>query len=239
MIALVSVWWLITLVFHIRSFFLPAPPDIVKAFLRLPGYLIVQTKVTLVETLAGFTIAVVLGLALALILVSSPLIERAILPLLVAGNAIPKLAVAPLLVVWMGFGQAPKIVMVLLTCIFPIIVSTSAGLSSTPADLGELATSLRASRWHTFVKVRLPWALPQIFVGLKVAITLAVIGAVVGEFSAASEGLGYVVVASGQQADTPLAFAAIALLALISIVLFYIVVAAERLLLPWVRETSV
>jgi NitT/TauT family transport system permease protein len=175
-----------------------------------------------------------------LALTSSRLVERALLPQLVAFNAVPKLAIAPLLTAWFGFGQLPKMVMVFLLCFFPIILSTMSGVMSTPADLGEVARSLSASRWHTFAKIRIPWALPQIFVGLKVAITLAVIGAAVGEFTGTGtiRGLGATIIISGTSADTPLAFAAIMLLTVLSIGLFYLVVAAERLLLPWVKEAS-
>jgi NitT/TauT family transport system permease protein len=123
--------------------------------------------------------------------------------------------------------------MVVLICFFPIVISTATGLKSTPAEFVDLARSLSATPLQQFVKVRFPAALPYVFVGLKVAITLAVIGSVVGEFVGASRGLGYVIVASGQNANTSLAFAAIVLLSLLSIVLFYILVLAERVLVPW------
>lgn len=238
MVVAVAVWWLATIVFHISTFLLPSPADIVRSFAETPGYLLTETGTTLEETLTGYAIAAAGGLLIAVLLTASRSMQRAVLPLLVGINAVPKIAVAPLLVVWMGFGQVPKIVMVVLIAFFPIVVSSMAGLTSTPADLGELARSLSATRRQTFLKVRLPWALPQVFVGLKVAIALAVIGAVVGEFSGGNAGLGYVIVASGSSSDTPLAFAAVVLLAIISIALFYLVAAAEHFLLPWVRETS-
>jgi NitT/TauT family transport system permease protein len=140
--------------------------------------------------------------------------------------------------VWLGFDREPKIVMVVLISFFPIVISTMAGLASTPADLGELTRSLSASRTQAFLKVRIPWALPQIFVGMKVAITLSVIGAVVAEISSPQIGLGSVIVNAGVNADTPLAFAAIALLAIMSVVLYYAIAGLERLLLPWARAIS-
>jgi NitT/TauT family transport system permease protein len=237
-VGLIAFWWLATVVFHIDSFILPSPLDVLRAFLRLPGYLLNQALVTMEEALIGFGIAAAGGLLVAILLATSKLVSRAMFPMLVALNAIPKLAVAPLLLIWLGFGWSPKVIMVIMISFFPIVVAAMAGLTATPADLGELAASLSASRWATFVKVRIPWALPQIFVGLKVAISLAVIGAVVSEFSGADKGLGFAVVASGQSSDTPLAFAAIVLLSLVSIGLFYLLVGLERLLLPWVRETS-
>jgi NitT/TauT family transport system permease protein len=237
-ILFVGLWWLATIVFQIREFMVPAPPDIVDAFIRLGDYLLSESLVTLWESVAGFLLATVSGLLLAIILVASPLIERAMLPLIIAANSIPKIALAPLFTVWMGFDLEPKIAMSLLVCFFPIVVAAMAGLTSAPAELHELATSLSASRWKTFLKIRIPWALPQIFVGLKVAVTLSVIGAVVGEFTGGDRGLGRVISSSGQNADTPLAFAAITLLAVMSVGLYYIVVLLERLALPWHRETT-
>jgi NitT/TauT family transport system permease protein len=234
----IAVWWSATIVFGIRTFFLPAPPDIVQSFLRLPDYLMEQAWITLQETLMGFAIAAAGGMVIAVMLSASIVVQRATLPLLVAVNSIPKLALAPLLLLWLGIGQVPRVVMVVLICFFPIVVSSVAGLTATPTDLNELARSLSASRWQHFIKFRFPWAMPQIFVGLKVGISLAVVGAVVAEFQGGGKGLGYVIVASGTSADTPLAFAAIALLAIMSIGLFYLVVAAERRLLPWATETT-
>jgi NitT/TauT family transport system permease protein len=234
----VGLWWGATAVFGIRSFFLPSPPDVVASFRAQPEYLLTEAWATLQETLVGFLIALAAGLLIAMLLTMSSTIERATLPLLVALNSIPKVALAPLLIVWLGYGPAPKIVMIVLISFFPIVVSAAAGLSSTPADLGELATSLSASWWQAYLKVRLPWALPQVFVGLKLGISLAVIGAVVAEISSPNGGLGAVVVLSGSSLDTPLAFAAITLLAILSIVLFYLVVGLERLLLPWARAIT-
>jgi NitT/TauT family transport system permease protein len=234
----IAVWWGVTALFHIRAFFLPAPPDIVRSFRTEPSYLLQESWHTLEETLIGFALATVGGLAIAIALAASRVIQRATLPLFVALNAVPKVAVAPLLVVWLGFGSEPKIVMVALISFFPIVVSTMAGLTSTPTDLGELSRSLTASWGQTYLKFRLPWALPQIFTGLKVGISLAIVGAVVAEIASPQEGLGAVIVLSGQNVDTALAFAAIALLALMSVALFYLVVGVERLLLPWAREIA-
>jgi NitT/TauT family transport system permease protein len=129
-------------------------------------------------------------------------------------------------------------VLVVLICVFPIVVATMAGLTSTPAELAELSRSLSASAWQTYLKIRLPWALPQVFTGLKVAVSLAVIGAVVAEISHPDGGLGAVIVLSGMSLDTPLAFAAIVLLALLSTALFYLVVGLERWLVPWSRAIA-
>jgi NitT/TauT family transport system permease protein len=234
----VALWWLVTIVFAIDPFFLPSPADVVKAFLRTPRYLIDESWVTIWRVLIGFVIAISTGLVIAIVLAASQTVDRMAMPVLAAVNAIPKVALAPLLLVWLGFGDSPKIVMVVLVSFFPVIVSTMAGLTSTPADLGVLARSLSASWWQTFVKVRLPWALPQIFVGLKVATPLAIIGAVIGEVVNPDHGLGSVISGSGASNDTPLAFAALVLLAIIGSIFYYLMAGIELLLVPWARAIN-
>jgi NitT/TauT family transport system permease protein len=231
-------WWAGTAVFDIRPVFLPSPPDIVEALSRQPAHLLRQAWITLTQTLIGFALAASTSLVLAVALTASRTVNQSVLPQIIAINAVPKVALAPLLVVWLGFGSTPKIVLAFLICFFPILVASMAGLTSTPTELNELARSLVASRWQTFLKIRLPWALPQIFVGLKVGISLAVIGSVVAEMQVPNAGLGAVIVVSGATSDTPLAFAAMTLLAVMSICLFYVVVVAERLLLPWARQIT-
>lgn len=234
----IGLWWGATIVFDIRPIFLPSPPEIVERFLQQPEYLLREAWATLTETLIGYGIAVVAALTLAVVLAASRTVERATLPLLIALNSVPKVAIAPLLVLWLGFGPKPKIFLAALICFFPLVVSTMSGLASTPSDLGELARSLSASWRQTYLKVRVPWALPQIFVGLKVAMSLAPIGAVVAEVYNPDRGLGTVVTLSTAAADTPLAFAAITLLALITVALYYLVVLIERIALPWARQIS-
>jgi NitT/TauT family transport system permease protein len=237
-VAAIGAWWGATIVLDIGKFLLPTPLDVVDALLEQPKYMMEQTWVTLWEIIAGFGIALAAGLTIAVVLAAVRTVERATMPLFVALNSIPKVAVAPLLVVWLGFESKTKIVMVVLICFFPIVVATMAGLHATPIELTELGRSMSASWWQMFVKVRLRWALPQVFVGLKVSITLAVVGAIVGELSSPNEGLGSVIVLSGASANTSLAFGCVVLLAVISVVLFYLIVGLERLLLPWAREIA-
>lgn len=234
--ALVGLWWLLKLAFSWPTFVVPSPADVAESLWEGRDYLPRQFWVTLAETLEGFGLAIAIGVPLAVAIAYSRFLERTIYPVLLAVNAVPKIAIAPILVIWMGFGQGPKVVMVVLLAVFPIVLSAATGLKATPAELEELARSLTASAWQTFAKVRFPAALPHVFVGLKVAISLAVIGAVIGEFVGASEGLGYVIVNSGANADTSLAFASMALLAVMSIALFYGLVALERLLVPWAKH---
>lgn len=235
-LGVVAVWWLATRLLDIDAFLLPSPGDVLHEYGQLPGYLLTQTGVTLLEVLEGFALSSVAGVLIGVGIAAWRVVERTLYPLLVGVNAVPKLALAPLLVVWFGFGQVSKVVMVFLICFFPIVISTATGLLSTPPELLELARSLDAGRRRTFTTIRFPHALREIFVGLKVAISLAVIGAVIGEFSGADQGLGFVIVQAGASADTALAFAAMVLLGAVSIALFYTLSGIERLLIPWARQ---
>jgi NitT/TauT family transport system permease protein len=237
LILALALWWIATIVFSIDSYLLPNPGQVVTTFLDQPGYLLQHTWTSLLETVEGFVLSIIVGVPVALLIVRSLVVERLLYPLLLALNSIPKIAIAPLLVVWFGFGQWPKVLLVLLVCFFPIVISTASGMKSTPAELVELLRSLNASKTQEFFKLRLQYALPQIFTGLKVAISLAVIGSVIAEFVGATSGLGYVITSSGASADTALAFAAMTLLSILAIVLFYGLVLLEHLLLPWARET--
>ncbi len=236
LVVLVALWQLATRIFGWEPFLVPSPVDVGDALVEQRGYLPRQFLATFVETLEGYGLSILVGIPLAVAIAYSRLLERCLYPILLAVNAIPKIAIAPILVLWMGFGQGPKVVMVFLVCFFPIVLATATGLKATPSELIELTRSLSASQLQTFVKVRFPAAMPHIFVGLKVAIALAVIGAVIGEFVGASEGLGYVIINSGQNANTSLAFASMVLLGVMSIGLFYALVGLERLLVPWAGE---
>ena len=234
--ALVGLWWLATIVFGWPSYIVPTPLEVADVIVDRWSFLMSNFWTTLYEALVGFGLAIAIAVPFAVAITYSRVLELTVYPALVALNAVPKIAIAPLLVIWMGFGLGPKIVMVVLICFFPIVIGTATGLKSTPAELIELSRSLPSSALQEFVRFRFPWSLPYVFVGLKVAITLAVIGAVVGEFVGATKGLGYVIVASGQSADTTLAFAAVVLLSAMSILLFYGLVLVQRLFVPWSEE---
>jgi NitT/TauT family transport system permease protein len=238
LVVTVGLWWAATRAFTIQSIILPSPPEVVAAFTALQGHLLQQTWHTTLATLLGFALSVVVGVLIGTAIAAWRPFERMFSPLLVAFNAVPKVALAPLMLIWFGYGQTPILAMAFMVCFFPIVLSTATGLTTTPADLAELIRSLDASRLQAFRTVRLPAALPQIFVGLKVAMPLAVIGVVVGEMQYGESGLGTIIVQTSGQGDTATAFAAIVLLALVSIVLYYALVAVEWLLLPWVRATT-
>ncbi|MGN9810877.1 ABC transporter permease [Micromonospora sp. BQ11] len=231
-------WWVVAHLELVHPAALPPPGDVVTAFADQPARMLEHTWMTTREIMVGFALSAVAGVLLGLALAASRTVERMFTPLLVAVNAVPKITLGPLLVVALGWGQKPILTMVFLLCFFPIVLSTATGLTTTPADLAELARSLNASRWQAFRKVRFPAALPQIFVGLKVAMPLAAIGAVIGEFQAGEGGLGYVIQQYAGIGDTATAWAAIMLVALVSILLYAALLVVERRALPWQRETT-
>jgi NitT/TauT family transport system permease protein len=230
---LLIVWELCSWLFQIRAFLLPAPTTVLAAFIADPRLYFVEAASTLLETLLGFGAAAVIGIVTAIGIVYSRFLERTLYTVLVTLNAIPKIALAPLFIVWLGTDLAPKVAIALLVAVFPIVIDTVLGLKSVDPDMLDLAKSLKGSRLRTLWKIRLPNALPSIFAGLKVGISFAFIGAIVGEFVASQSGLGYVVVSAQASFDTPKMFAAILLLALVGSVLFYAVEWIERLVIPW------
>ncbi len=188
---------------------------------------------TLCEILWGFGLATAVGIPLAVVIVVSPGLERALYPLLVASQSVPKIAVAPLLIFWAGLGLFPKVLVAFLIAFFPVVIDTVAGFRSVEPEVLHLARSMGASERRVFLKIRLPHAMPHIFAGLKVAVTLAVVGAIVGEFIQADRGLGYALLQANGTFNTRLAFATILVLAAIGVVLFVAVERLERLSIPW------
>jgi NitT/TauT family transport system permease protein len=233
---LTLVWELVVRVFNVPLFLFP-PPSLVFADLVQRWELYAQhTWVTLYETLIGFVLAVVLGIGAGILIVYSRWLQSILYPIVVVLQIVPKVAIAPLLLIWLGYGLQSKVVVALLVAFFPIVVTTVTGLRAVEQDLLDLVRVLRGSRWQEFTRVRFPSALPFIFSGLKVAITLAVIGAIIGEFVGSDRGLGYLILINMSQANTPLAFGAIAVLALMSILLFYGMEMLERIVVPWAQD---
>jgi len=226
-------WDLAIRIFDVKPFILPPPLAVMQSIIDDFPALMQHGWVTLKEVLWGFALAVVVGMPLAVAIVSWPLAERATYPLLVGAQVVPKIAIAPLFIVWLGFGMAPKILVAFLLAIFPIVVDTVLGLRSVETEKIYLSRSMGASSWQTFFKFRLPNAMPNIFGGLKLAITFAVTGAVVGEFIGADRGLGRAIIVANGNLDTAAVFAAVLILALMGIVLFLIVEVTERLVVRW------
>lgn len=234
---LIGLWQLWVVEARIRSFLLPTPASVFKELVREWGPVLAkQTWVTFEETIIGFILGFVVGFLLAVGITYSKLLERVLYPPIVASQAVPKIAIAPLFVVWLGFGIAPKIVVTVLLVFFPIAVTSAQGLMGVDQNLVELLRSVGAREWVIFRKVRLPYALPQIISGMKIGITLAVVGAVVGEWVGANAGLGYTITYAQSQLETTLTFAAIAILVVMGVVLFLAVNLLEKLLVPWAQS---
>ncbi|MFI7675561.1 ABC transporter permease [Actinophytocola sp. NPDC049390] len=234
LLALIFVaWWVVTAQGWVASYLVPTPGQVWERTVEDWSSLMYHSYVTLYETVVGFLLATVLGLATAVAIAYSRTLEKTLYPIVLFAQVIPKIAIAPLIVVWFGNDLAPKIILAVLIAFFPVVVSGVAGLRSTDPELLELSATMGASRWQTFRKIRFPNALPHLMAGEKVAVTLAVVGAVVGEFVGASEGLGYQLMIANGNLDAPLLFAALILMSLIGILLFVIVEVLEALLIPW------
>lgn len=228
----VALWELASRIFAIPVYLLPSPLAILDSMLANSGRLLYNTQVTLGEVGLGFLLAAAVSIPTGVLLVYSALLERIISPLLVAFQATPKVAFAPILVVWFGFGLTPKIILALITAAFPIVINTIIGMNQVPREMLHLMRSLGASAWQIFMKVRMPVAAPYIFGGFRIGITLAVVGAVVGEFIASNSGLGFLLLVANNNLDTPMLFAVVVVLAVMSTLLFFAIEALEAVLLP-------
>jgi NitT/TauT family transport system permease protein len=233
LVAMVVVWELAVALFRVPEYILPTPRGIAAAMIKEWRYLALHTWITVQEVLLGFAMAVAVGIPIAVAIVYSPLIERAIYPLLVGSQSVPKIAIAPLLIFWAGLGLFPKVLVAFLISFFPIIIDTVVGLRSVEPEMLHLARSMGAGAGRIFLKIRFPTALPNIFAGLKVAVTLSVVGAIVGEFIQADRGLGYALLQANAVMDTRLGFAAIIVLSAVGIAMFVAVDFIERRLIPW------
>lgn len=234
--AIIALWQAYTQISGISRIVLPSPLDILQASIRHFDILLKETWPTLVESALGFGLALVVGIPLAVCVANSRVLNLALYPILVATQSVPKVAIAPIILVWFGLGMESKLAIAFLVAFFPIVVDTATGLRATPEGLLELARSLRASPWQVFLKVQMPAALPFIFAGSKVAITLAVIGAVIGEFVGSVGGLGNLLLTANSQLDGPLAWAALIWLSALGILLFVAVALVERLAMPWAES---
>ncbi len=231
----VGIWKGMTVVFHIPAFLLPPPEDVFSEYiaLLLNGLLLKHTYVTLSETITGFLVGAAIGMFLGYLLAKSRNLERILSPYVVAAQTAPKIALAPLIVIWLGFGISSKVVLAALIVFFPIFVNMIAGIRTVDKNLLELMKSTGASKLDVFKKIEMPSVLPMLFAGFKTGITLAVIGAVVGEFVGASAGLGYLTIYASGLMDTAQVFVAIFQLTLLGILLYAIVCFIEKKLMPW------
>ncbi|HEV3394620.1 MAG TPA: ABC transporter permease [Xanthobacteraceae bacterium] len=234
----VALWELMCRVFHVPAYLVPTPSAIFTDTAQLAGPVLMHTLATSETVLLGFAASAVISLPLAVLITSSPLIANAVYPLLVLTQSIPKVALAPILVVIFGSNELPRVVVTFLVAFFPLVLSIAAGITAVPPELIELGRACKASRWRELWRIRLPYAVPFVFSGLKAAITLSVVGAVVGEFVNADRGLGYLIVTSTAFFKVPLAWGALVLLSLMGIVLFQAVVIVERVFFPWAIDVD-
>lgn len=232
-VAILLLWQAYVSVFGVSRIVLPGPLEILSASISNWPILMKESWPTFLESVLGFALAVVIGIPVAVCVASSRVLNLTLYPILIATQSIPKVAVAPIILVWFGLGLQSKLVIAFLVAFFPIVVDTAAGMRATPAGLLELARSLRASPLQVFMKVQFPAALPFVFAGAKVAVTLAVIGAVIGEFVGSLNGLGNLLLTANSQLDSPLAWAALIWLSVLGILLFAAVALAERIVMPW------
>ena len=235
-LALIVLWQVLVAVIKIPTFILPAPAELVSSFIRKLPVLGSHSLITFIEAVGGFLVSLVLGVGFAVAVVYSPHLQNTIYPLIVILYAMPKSAFAPLMVIWVGYGLMSKIAIAFLVAFFPIVVNTVVGLKEVEPELLDLARVNRASEFDIFKKIRLPNSLPYMFAGIKVAVVLSVTGAIVAEFVAANEGLGYLILQANYSLDTAFAFVILLILAVLSLGLFWLIEAAQKKLAPWSAE---
>jgi NitT/TauT family transport system permease protein len=230
--AVLLLWEGVTRVFAIPRFLLPPPTLVFASLIDHAELLLTNGWITTLEIVLGFALSIVVGIPLALAIFLWPPFSRSIFPLLVSSQAMPKVAIAPLLLVWFGFGLLPKVLVAFLIAFFPVVINTSVGLASIEREKIWLARSMGLGAIATFFKIRLPNALPSIFGGLKISITLAVVGAVVGEFVGGDAGLGYLLMVANGTIDTALLFADLLVLTVLGVILFMLLELAEWIVIP-------
>jgi NitT/TauT family transport system permease protein len=231
-VVLIALWEIAARVFSFPPYLVPAPSAIIESMDTNAAILIKQSVGTTVEILLGFALSVVVGVPLALAIFLWKPFARTVYPLLISSQAVPKVAIAPLFLVWFGFGLLPKVLIAFLIAFFPVVINTAMGLASLEREKIYLAQSMGLGSIATFFKIQLPNAMPSIFAGLKISITFAVVGAVVGEFVGGQGGLGYLLLIANGNMDTALLFAGIVALTVLGIVLFALIGVVERLVLP-------
>jgi NitT/TauT family transport system permease protein len=232
-IGLLIVWQAVVQIFNVRQFVLPAPTAVWSAFLEYREPILDHALFTLVNTLTGFAVGIVIGVALGVFIGSSRLAYAGLYPLLVAINSVPKAAIVPILVLWMGIGQPPAIATAFLLSFFPISVNVATGLATVEPELEDVLRSLGASRLDVLRKVGLPRTMPYFFASLKVSITLAFVGAVISETIASNDGIGYLMLQSASQFRVPLMFAGLMVIAAMGIATYVVFALLEGRVTSW------
>ena len=228
-----AIWQVGVMVYQVPAYLLPAPTVIARTFIDEFPRLLYHGWITTYEMLGGYALAVGIALPLAIAITSSKRFDEFVMPTMLFFQVVPKVAIAPLFLVWFGVGATPKVLVAFLISFFPIVIDAAVGLRSMSPEMNDLARSMGASRMQVFARFRLPTSLPYLFSGLKVAATLAIAGAVVGEFVGADKGLGYLLLTTNSNMETALMFATIVALTIIGLAFFYAVEFVEALLIPW------
>ena len=226
-------WEAIIRLSNVPTFVLPAPTGIVASLVANWRGLATAARATALEVLFGFVLSAMAGITVALIIVRFERFGRALYPLIVLFQNVPKVALAPIFILWFGYDLAPKILLIIVIAFFPVAIDMLAGLQSVEPSFVALMRSVGASNGKILLRVRIPHSLPHLMAGLKVAITFSVIGAIVGEFAGANQGLGYVIQFASTQLDTPLIFAALVVVSVLGLAFYYVVEFGERVLVPW------
>jgi NitT/TauT family transport system permease protein len=232
-LAFLAVWQAIVAVYKMPPYLLPPPTTVAQTFVDEFPLLVRQGWVTVYEMLAGYVLAVAVALPLAIAITSSERFDKFAMPTMLFFQVVPKVAIAPLFLVWFGVGATPKVLVAFLISFFPIVLDAAVGLRSMVPEMTDLARSMGATRMQIFLRFRLPTSLPYLFSGLKVAATLAIAGTVVGEFVGADKGLGYLLLVTNSNMQTSLMFATIVALSIIGLVFYYLVEFTEGVLIPW------
>ena len=235
-IALIVLWWAAVAVFKAPAYLLPPPEDVLPRIVSSRQSLWNHSLVTLQEIIMGFGLSVVTAIPMGLLIALSPAARRMLYPLLMFIQLVPKIAIAPLFVVWVGFGMTSKVLLTLLLTFFPLLLASMAGFQILDQRLLYLTRSMGATFWQTFRYLRFPSALPVIFGGLKTSATIAATAAIVAEFVGANKGLGYILLQATGTLDTTYVFAILFLLTIIGLALNTIVEVAEYFMTPWRRE---
>ena len=235
-VALLLLWHFGVVLLGVKEFILPTPLAAIQTLFQAKFRWPMNFMATFYEVVGGFLVSALVGAILGIAIVWSEWLKRTILPFLVFLNSLPKIAVAPLFLIWFGYGILPNILIVFLISFFPVVINTATGLVAVEEDLLDLVRYLHATKMQKLMKIQLPNSLPYIFSGLKIAATTAVTGAIVGEFVASDKGLGAVIIASQTTLATPVIFGSLILITIIGMGLFGFVGLMERILMPWERQ---
>ena len=235
----ILVWELAVRQMQVPHYILPAPSQILKTLMLRQSLLIHHSFVTLEEIIVGFALAFVVGVGLAFLMFQFPVLERTFYPMVIGSQTVPVFAIAPLLVLWFGYGLPSKVVMAALIVFFPIVVNTLDGLKCADPDAVNLLRILKANRWQILWKVRVPSSLPFVFSGCKIGVSVSTIGAIIGEWVGSNEGLGYLMLHANAQMEISLIFASLLYLTALGVGLFYLVVLIERWAMPWKKSSEV